>query len=87
MSYAVAGAQKKSIGGDDDDDGNPPPPAVLFYGGMYSDRMNGPWIDYLAEKKGVRVIMIDRLVQAQLWVWIFYVFLLTSFLSKVDSLA
>lgn len=50
VSYAVAGAQKSDA------------PAVLFCGGMYSGRMNGPWVDYLAEKKGVKVIMMDRSV-------------------------
>lgn len=48
VTYAVAGSQAENA------------PAILFAGGMYGGRWNAQWIDHLCEKKGVRVILVDR---------------------------
>lgn len=36
--------------------------SILFFGGMYGVRWLALFMDWLAEKEGVRVIFVDRLV-------------------------
>jgi len=48
VTFATAGLQDKDA------------PTILFTGGMYGGRWNALYIDYLCNKKGVRVIIADR---------------------------
>lgn len=48
VTYALAGNEAEDA------------PVVLFCGGMYGGRWHGPWIDYLAQMKRVKVLIVDR---------------------------
>lgn len=50
ISYAVAGIDEPNV------------PTILFMSGMFGGRLNALDIDYLAKKKGLRVICVDRYV-------------------------
>ena len=49
VTYAIAGPQF----GEDI-------PTILFCGGMFGNRMQAVFVNYLAEKEGVRVVLVDR---------------------------
>jgi hypothetical protein len=51
-----------SVGGVDIGDGGEDVPTILFCSGMFGSRWLAPWLDYIAGKKGVRMIFLDRLV-------------------------
>lgn len=51
VSYAVVGPEKAEG-----------VPTIVFCGGMFGARWMGVWMNWLAEKEGVRLLFIDRLV-------------------------